>query len=464
MSNWAYDEVETADLGDRRLNARLAKVLDLLGNRPQASIPAACGGWSETLGAYRLFDNPKATFETVLAPHRDATLARLAAVPVALLAQDTTDDDETLNLGPKGLGTIKNVDKRERRLHPTVAFTPQRVCLGVVDALHWVREQPSPRRARRDKGVDQKESRCWVESYQTSCAVQGQLPDTLIVNVSDAEGDLYELFAEADSYDPATRAQWIVRAAQDRLLADGPDADAPRKLWQALVRAPALGRVEVDVKARPQRPARLAVLTLRSAAVRLLPPRRPQGCRLPALAVNAVLAREENPPPGVEPLEWVLTTSLPIDSFERAATVAAWYSVRWCIEVYFFVLKHGCQVDALQLETEDRQLPCLAIYMIVAWRVLFATMLGRTCPDADCEAVFAPEEWRAAYIVARRCPPPSEPPRLGEMVILIATLGGYLNRKHDGPPGPKTFWVGLQRVREFVVALAAREEIAGSYV
>ena len=459
MTNWADEEVATADLGDRRLNTRLAKVLEQLGQHPQVSIPAACGGWSETLGAYRFFDNPKTSFEAVLAPHYDATLQRLAAAPVVLLVQDTTDDDECLNLGPKGLGTLKNVDKRERRLHPTVAFTPQRICLGAVQAAYRVREEPSPRRARRAKGVDEKESRYWVESYQRSCAVQGQLPNTLVVNIADAEGDLYELFAEAASYEPCTRAQWIVRAAQDRRLVNDPNTDAPRKLWAAVTQTPALGDLEVEVRARPGRAARRARVTLRSATVRLVPPRR-TGYPLPALAINAVLACEDRPPPDVAPLQWLLTTVLPVDTFERAATIVAWYAVRWYIEIYFFVLKHGCQINKLQLETEDRQLPCLALYMIIAWRVLFATMLGRACPDMDCEAVFAPEEWQAAYLVARRCPPPATPPRLGEMVVLIATLGGFLNRKHDGHPGPKTVWIGWQRVRDFAIALQAREEVA----
>jgi len=116
MNNWAREEMATADLGDRRLNKRSAKVLEQLGQHPQVSIPAACGGWSETLAAYRFFANPKTSLEKVLAPHYDATLQRLMAAPVVLLVQDSTDDDESLNLGPKGLGTLKNVDKRARRL------------------------------------------------------------------------------------------------------------------------------------------------------------------------------------------------------------------------------------------------------------------------------------------------------------------------------------------------------------
>lgn len=457
--NWAQEEMQTADLGDERLNVRAAKVLEQLGAHPQQSIPTACGGWAETMGAYRFFDNEKATFESVLAPHREATIQRMAACPVSLLVQDTTECDEWVNLGPKGMGTLKEGEKHSRRLHPTVAFTPQRICLGVVAARWWERDEPSPRKERRTKGVDEKESGRWIESYESSCALQGQLPDTLIVNLADAEGDVYEWFVDGEEFHPATRAQWIVRAAQDRCVM----AEETKKLWQTLERAPRLGEVAVEVKARPKRPARLARITIRATRVVLRPPAR-TGYRLPEVTVNAVLGREENAPSGVEALEWLLLTSLPVGTFEQAATVVAWYAVRWQVEVYFYVLKQGCQIKRLQLETEERLLPCVALYMIIAWRVLYTLMLGRTCPDVDCEAIFHPREWRAAYIVVKRRAPPPIPPRLGQVIRLVASLGGYLGRKHDGPPGPKAMWIGLQRLREFVIALEAREALAGSCV
>jgi hypothetical protein len=457
--NWAQAEMDTADLGDARLNERATQVLDRLGAHPQWSIPTACGGWTETMGAYRFFDNERATFESVQAPHHRATMARIAACPVALLVQDTTECDEWVNLGPKGLGTIKAREKHPRRLHPTVAFTPERICLGTVAARWWERDQPSPRKERRNKGIDEKESGRWIESYEVSCAVQGQLPDTLVVNLADAEGDIYEWYADYAAFSPPTRAEWIVRAAQDRRLVAKP----AQKLWETLAQAPCLGQVEVDVKPRPNRPARSALVSIHAAAVVLQPPAR-KGYRLPKVTLNAVLAREEHPPAGVEPLQWLLLTSLRVDTFERATQVVAWYGVRWCIEVFFHVLKNGCQINRLQLETEERLLPCIGLYLIVAWRVLYTLMLGRACPDLDCEVVFCPEEWRAAYIVVKRCNPAATPPRLGEIVVLVASLGGYLGRAHDGPPGPKAMWIGLQRLREFVIALEARDALAASCV
>jgi len=200
-------------------------------------------------------------------------------------------------------------------------------------------------------------------------------------------------------------------------------------------------------------------VSVRAATVALKPPVR-TGYRLPEVAVNAVLAREETPPQGIAALEWLLLTRLPVAGFDPAATVVTWYAVRWCIEVYFHVLKNGCQLQRLQLETEDRFLPCLVLYMIIAWRVLFTLMLGRTFPDMDCEVLFDRLEWQATYLVFKRCPPPQTPPRLGEIVCLIASLGGYLGRKYDGPPGPKTMCIGLQRMRDFVIALEAYEALA----
>ena len=71
--------------------------------------------------------------------------------------------------------------------------------------------------------------------------------------------------------------------------------------------------------------------------------------------------------------------------------------------------------------------------------------------------VFETEEWQAAYTVAEKAPPPKTPPSLAERVRIVAGFGGFLNRKHDGFPGSKTLWIGLQRVQDFALALAAQQ-------
>ena len=156
-------------------------------------------------------------------------------------------------------------------------------------------------------------------------------------------------------------------------------------------------------------------------------------------------------------------TNLPVETPEEAIEKLQWYLCRWQIEIYFKILKSGCRIEELQLETRERLEPALACYMIIAWRVLYLTMLGRECPEMPCDTVFSEDEWQAVYLVTQRRPPPDEPPSLDTMVRMVATLGGFLNRKSDGFPGPKTLWIGLQRAADFVLALDAQRSIGESY-
>lgn len=119
----------------------------------------------------------------------------------------------------------------------------------------------------------------------------------------------------------------------------------------------------------------------------------------------------------------------------------------------FRTLKSGCRVEARRFEHLDRLLPCLAIYLIVAWRTLMVCRMGRSCPDIDCEAIFEPEEWKAVYVAIHQRKPPKEPPRLEEMVRLVGQLGGWVNRPNrKDPPGVQTIWLGLQRMHDLAWA------------
>ena len=135
-----------------------------------------------------------------------------------------------------------------------------------------------------------------------------------------------------------------------------------------------------------------------------------------------------------------------------------WYRRRWLIKIFFRILKSGCQIEALQLGTLERLERALVIYLIIAWRILHLVTWGRDYPQLPCEVMFDPEEWKAAWIVAYRCPPPPTPPPLGD-VSLIAGFGGFLGRKGDGHPGPKALWTGMQQIREFAIALQAGKAV-----
>ena len=444
-------ELETIDLGDQRLDRRARRVLAKLGAQPQASIPAACGGWDETRAAYRLFDHPDVTAQQVLEPHYRCSEQRLRHHPRVLCIQDSTELDYTGKNDMAGLGPLNFEARRGLYLHPTLAVTPERLCLGVLDAWSWAREAG---RLGQDKGhrpIEDKESVRWLEGYQRVNERQAQTPETQLIYMGDREADLYELFAE-HHHARASRtptAEWLIRAEHDRKLADG------RKLRGALEHAPVRARIEFDLPASGTRKARRIVQTLRVARVTLKAPYRP-GKTLPDVEVTALLAQEIDPPAGVEPMRWLLLTSLRVNGAEQAGELVQWYLCRWQVELFFKILKSGCKVEELQLEKLERLEPALAFYLIIAWRVLYLTMLGRSCPQLPCDVVFAEEEWHAVYIVAQRQPPPQVPPSLDTMVRMVAGFGGFLNRKGDGFPGPQTVWIGLQRCRDFVLAMEAQ--------
>lgn len=453
QENWPCQEMLTANFGDERLRRRAGLVLGSLSRRPEGSIPSAFQSWSETQAAYRLFSNEKVTAERVLEPHRDATLERMREYPVVLCVQDTTELDYTSKPQIEGLGPLTYECSVGLYIHPTLAITPDRLCLGVLDHWSWARDSEEhggkDRQHRLKRPIEEKESLRWLEGYRRVCDLQSVLPQTRLVYVADRDSDLFELFEEGQMGEAA----WLIRAIQDRKLSDG------RHLWQAIQEAEAVGTLEFDLAAVAGRPARHVVQTLRTARLKLKPPYRPDK-KLPEVEVTAILAWEESPPKGVEPIQWLLLTNLPVENAQEAEERIRWYVCRWQIEVYFRILKTGCKVEELQLQTRDRLEVALAFYMIIAWRVLYLVMLGRMVPELSCEAVVAPEEWRAVYIVVQKKKPPRRPPSLGDFLVMMARLGGYLARKGDGPPGPKAIWIGLQRTRDFVIAIEAMENLS----
>lgn len=487
QSSWIGEEIKTADLRDKRLNRRLGTILDMLSCKPTSSIPSASRNWCETKAAYRFFDNDGVTGDKILQPHCDATIERMRKETVVLLPQDTTELDYTSKRKTKGLGKLSYETQWGMYLHPTIAVTPERVCLGIVNTEMIIRKElrsnkstelvpiiaylldnPSYSLLRmglalakrlknpRQSGlpIEQKESLRWLNSYRLVQTLAEQLPETTLVSIADREGDIYEIFVEALHEKKESRAEFIIRGNQDRVLTEKETIKVHKKLKKKIAEAPVLSIIEFELPPAKNRKARHVTQEIQTVEVELKAPFR-KGQKMPSTTIRAVFAREVNAPNGIEPIEWLLLTSLPINTAEQAIQVITWYLCRWQIEIFFKILKTGCEVEELQLQTLERIKPCLALYMIIAWRILYLTMLGRFCPDMPCSSVFEEEEWHAVYVVTHRVPPPKIPPDLNTMIRMIAGLGGFLNRKGDGFPGPQPIWIGLQRTRDFVIAMEA---------
>jgi hypothetical protein len=232
----------------------------------------------------------------------------------------------------------------------------------------------------------------------------------------------------------------LVRARHNRIL-----KTEQKSLWETVEAKPAAGIQVIQVPRQGSRKARQANLTIRFAAVEIKPLK---GGWKKAITTWAVLAREENAPPDVkEPLEWMLLTTLPVDTFEQAVEKLQWYAKRWTIEVMHRILKSGCRIEERQLARADSLQACLAIDLVVAWRIHYLTKAGRETPDVPCTVIFDEDEWKALMVYTTKNPvPPATPPTLREATRRTASLGGFLGRKSDGEPGTQTLWLGLSRL------------------
>jgi hypothetical protein len=445
--DWIEAELGGANMGDARLTARLLEMTGMFYAKPTANIPQACATARATKAAYRFLDNEKVGWQAILAPHYAATEQRVREQPLVLVAQDTTTLNYSTHPHTQGLGPIGTQSEKVRGLmvHDTLAFTPKGVPLGLLDLQCWAREGIGSRNERHSKPIADKESCKWLDSYAAVSAVQQRARNTQMVLMADREADIHEVFA-AQANTPRG-AQLLIRAERSRNRQVVLEDDTHAALWRTLEQHDLLGTREILIPPSDKRPARQAVLQVRSAKVILKPPKRSP--HLAPVSVWAVLAQERDPPPQVEALEWMLLTTVAVKRTEDAFERLDWYARRWGIEVYHRILKSGCRVEARQLEQAHRLLNCLAIDLIVAWRIYHLTALGEQTPEVPCTIYFTDSEWKAlCTFVNRTKTPPALPPSLNEAVRLLGQLGGHLGRTSDGHPGSEVLWRGMARLAD----------------
>jgi len=434
QTGWADKELASIDLGDERRNARAKRLLMRFSEKPTQSIARASHGWSETMGAYRFMENDAFEWHDIMEPHWQRTRERMSGEPVVLCIQDTTELDFN-GQSIDGLGPLNYEARRGMYLHPTYAVSPERVPLGVLDAWMWSRQPKDGEGLRHDV----KESTRWVEGYERLVELASGLPDTRLVYVADREADILALMRRADEL--GTPVDWLIRATHDRSLEGG------EKQWGKVEQTEPVGEVQFQMASRPGQKARTVKQALRVRRVTL-------PAKASRLEVTCMEAAEVDAPTGVKPVRWRLLTNRKVTRPDELVELIEWYLARWEIEMFFNVLKNGCKVEAMQLSIVDRLERALALFMIVAWRIAYLMRLGRTCPDLDAALFFDPDEIHGAHLLMNKRRPP-HPPRLNDMVRLVAQCGGFLARKGDGEPGAKTIWEGLQRVMTAAETLRA---------
>ena len=482
QKGWATEELADVDLGDKRLKARLMKMCDRFSEAPESPINQACADWAETKAAYRFFQNENVEADEILAAHRRKTAQRASEHKRVLAIQDTsyfvyTTHPKTEGLGKLSLKKGKNVEKiycNGLMMHTSLAVTMEGLPLGLLDQKIFSRKLRPQKAAGKGKQigdllpVEEKESYRWLEALINTQEVLG---DTEVITVCDREADFYDFFKLSDRMG----APVLVRATANRTVnkkSRYAEKDVV-KLWDHVLQQPETGSYTIDIPKRTKtkhckaRKARTATVTVRFGSFRFNPPRNhPQhdSEQLCDIDMYAVYVLEPNPPQGEDPLEWMLLTNLPVSSFDEAYEKVLWYCLRWRIEMYYKVLKSGFRVEQCRLGSAERLARYLTVMSIVAWRLFMITLIARTNPSMPCTKLLAEHEWRVLFLkVNKNKKLPKKTPAIGEVVIWIARMGGFLARKGDGPPGTIALWRGWKRLADLTEGwnLATQHDTCG---
>lgn len=411
---WAENEFGGAPLGDQRLSKRLVEIGQKQAMNPGCSYSGAVGGnWPEVKGYYRFIDRPDdfgVSMENILLPHREQTIRRMKAEKVVLCVQDGSDLNYNNLDHCEGLGIIGSnqtgVKSRGLHLHSMLAITTEGLPLGVLRS-ECTAPQPKSRDDDRPASaipIEEKKTFSWIKGMRDCQTLKQLMPHTSIINISDREADFFEMFD--DQRNNSAGVDLLVRAKHDRATT------GEYKLFETARQGQVRAQIEIKVprqsarrkkskqKARAKRPARTAQVSVRSAQVELNPP--PYHKDKEPVRINIVHVREDNPPADAEAIEWFLLTTRALQSVDDVLNCVKWYCLRWRIEDWHRVLKSGCNAEELANKTAERLKRAVAIKLVIAWRIMLMTLLGRETPELPPEVMFSDLEIKVLNAYAKK--------------------------------------------------------------
>jgi hypothetical protein len=456
-NTWAQQQFSGCDLNDRRRTNRLIKVAEYVANNPSASIPTQMETWSDAKAAYRLFDCEDVTFHSIAKPHWEQTRRR--ASRRCLILDDTTE----LNFGSQheieGLSKVGNGSGSGFLLHNGLMVDAEtKEIIGVAGQTIHYRKSAPKKETTAQRYKRERESKVWGDVIdQIGKPSEG----VQYVHVCDRGADDFEVFCHLLE----NRCDWVVRvSALHRHILTPDEEKIP--LSDYLTTLQLAGSYQLKLRARPGQSARTATLEVRFGKMRMPTPKHKSPYvkekNPEPIEMNVVWVREVNPPKNASPIEWVLYTSLSVETFDNAWTVIDYYETRWLVEEYHKGLKTGCRVTHRVLRTAGRLEAMTGLMSVVAVRLLQLKSVARTDPDRPARRV-VPPLWLKMLQAARK-----NLRRVHDLTVYqfyreLAKLGGFLGRKHDGEPGWITIWRGWEKLNALVrgAKLAIERKICG---
>lgn len=425
------------DFGDKRRDARFVDIINNISSQPGASIPKQNKSWYDTKATYEFFKNEDVSPELLKKTMMMYGAKMVADEMTVLIAHDISNISYN-DLQAAGLGYLDNKEGRGILCYSSIAATTEGLPLSLLYQHTWTRplEELGKSTKRKQLAFEDKESYRWYEGMQEV----NKLLDQSIhkIHIADREADIYELFFHA--FEPNT--DLLIRARHNRKLTDGSD------LWDSIAAQPAVTVVSLDIPDETGKKKLKVAAAVKYHEVEILRPAHNKDS-YESVTLTAIEIKEKNIEGKNEEdtIHWKLLTTLEIKSVSDALQCVKWYTYRWLIERFHYVLKSGTKVEELQLKDAGSLQKAIAVYSMAAFRVMQLVYQSRHHPEVSCEAVLTKAQWITLYMLIHgNNKIPKQPPCLQQAVMWIGRLGGHLGRKSDGPPGLKTVWQGYQQL------------------
>jgi len=353
---------------DQRLDSRFEFILSSLSKNIGQSIPQITGNTHQAKAFYRFLSNIKVTKMRILSEHIKNTISKCLSEDVVLAIQDTTEFDFSSHTKTQGLGYLEKKHQLGIKMHTAIAVSGNGLPLGILKANLWERplDDFGKKHLRKSKDIKDKESHRWID-FQTSINQefnQELRQSSKLIHITDREGDIYDFF----DLERTPNQFVLLRIVQDRII-----DDETHRIKSYLNSLPSIGTTVVEVGRKGDEPSRNATLEIRFGKVNVKCPRYQRSeSRSDSIELTVIKATEINTD-NSNKIEWFLATTLDIQTVGGVEQCLRYYSYRWLIERFFYVLKSGCKIEELQLETSERLENAISTYSIIAMRILEMT-------------------------------------------------------------------------------------------
>lgn len=433
-------EFQALNLKDKRLHSRALEIYKALQMHLTSCIKRLFIKESDMRQAYDFFSNHKVTGDALIEPHYKKTAERVNQVKskYILSIQDNTILNFTSHKAKTEFGRIGRGKKTAALYgtiqHSTILVTDKNEPLGIIDLQHFDYDDFDLTIDRHKRSIEEKHSICWITASKNRRKRLANL--TLlqkIITVCDREGDFFEFLYDLHS----NKESYVIRAQHDRFIGEKHSKKAPR-LFKEIENEPVLGEIKTtinDVATHQIKEITLSIKRLRK--VTIPPTAYLDNEKYTPITLNAVMAYNDT-------YCWILLTDLPVDSLADCEEIITIYKSRWHIEDYHKILKTAYQIDEVYLHSSKQAIiNALTMISISACRLYWIIYVGRVESTIQADELFEEYEWKAVYVYFKE-EIPDAPPPLSEIIIKIAKMGGYKDRKNSQPPGIKLMWLGFQ--------------------